>query len=405
MKTNLFHLIVLILLMTLGMSACNLSSAVPSPTNDPNLAFTQAAQTVQALLTSPVPTSEPIVVVTATLPPPSTPTLSASATPTLQPSPTLSPTPENCTNLMDSLEDITVPDNTVFLPGQTFVKTWSVRNNGTCTWTSSYSLVFVDGDQLNATSPVALTTSISPQSVAEFSVTMTAPGVPGTYRSNWQLRTPGGVLFGLGSVGDNPFWVQIIVEEGSDDLNLGSPDWRDPMDTSSNWWLLETPNTLFTIDDGRLRMEVLQPGSEEWGLSSRPAMDNYFLQATFITGDSCTNSDRYGVLVRAPEENQGYVYGFTCNGRYRLYAWDSETYRPLREWTVSSAIHTGANQTNVLGIWLVEDTIRLYANGQLLAEFTDDEFSSGQFGLYIGSADNADFSVYVDEVATWELEN
>ena len=109
--------------------------------------------------------------------------------------------------------------------------------------------------------------------------------------------------------------------------------------------------------------------------------------------------------MRAPEENQGYVYGFTCNGRYRLYAWDSETYRPLRDWTVSSAIHTGANQTNVLGIWLVEDTIRLYANGQLLAEFTDEEFSSGQFGLFIGSADNVDFSVYVDEVATWELEN
>jgi hypothetical protein len=404
MKNQLSFIIAALFFTTLASSACNLSSVAPSPTKDPNLAYTQAAQTVQALLSTPSAPAMPAITATPTLPP-GTPTEAASPTATPEPSPTATLTPENCTNSMTFVDDITVPDNTVFLPGQTFIKTWAIRNTGTCTWTSAYALVFVDGDQLGATSPIALPTSVPPQTEAEFSVTMTAPGVPGTYRSNWQLRTPNGILFGSGRDGNQPFWAQIVVQEGSDNLDLGSPDWRDPMDDSNNWYLLETPNTRFTIENGRLRMEILQPGKEEWGLSSRPGMSNYFLQATFITGDSCTDSDRYGVLVRAPEENQGYVYGFTCNGRYRLYAWDGATYRALQNWTVTSAIRTGANQTNILGIWLVEDTMRLYANGQLLAEFTDEQFSSGQFGLFIGSADNADFSVYVDEVATWDLED
>ncbi|MCU0487154.1 MAG: hypothetical protein MUC85_13705, partial [Anaerolineales bacterium] len=156
----------------------------------------------------------------------------------------------------------------------------------------------------------------------------------------------------------------------------------------------------------RMQMTVIQPGSgEEWGLSSRPELEHFYLQATFITGDTCGDEDRYGVLVRAPGPDQGYVYGFSCSGRYRIYAWDGETYRPIQEWRTSSAINAGANQTNILGIWMVDHTIRLYANGQLLGEYSDEEFDSGQFGLFIGSPETDNFTVYVDEVSTWELED
>jgi hypothetical protein len=410
MKFILFRLTLIIILSLLGLSACNLTSSAPSPTPISNLAFTQAAQTVQALLTNPAPTSTVVNEATSTLATPqgatNTSTVAATTTPTVEPTATPSPTPENCTNVMDFVDDITVPDNTVFLPGQAFTKTWRIGNIGTCTWTAAYSLVFVDGDTLNTTSPIPLSVNVSPQTEVDISIVMTAPGVPGTYRSNWVLRTPSGAEFGVGHNGNEPIWVQIIVQEGADELNLGSPDWRDPLDTADNWYLLDTAYTRFTVDQGRLVMEVIQlGGGEEWGLSNRPSIENFFLQATFITSDSCSGADRYGVLVRAPDTDQGYVYGFNCSGRYRLYAWDGENYRPIQEWTNSTALRSGANQTNVLGIWLVGDTIKLYANGQLLAEFTDNQFSSGQFGLFIGSPDNLGFTVYVDEVATWDLGN
>ncbi|PIU90073.1 MAG: hypothetical protein COS63_04110, partial [Anaerolineae bacterium CG06_land_8_20_14_3_00_57_67] len=41
--------------------------------------------------------------------------------------------------------DITVPDGASFAPGAAFTKTWRLKNIGTCTWTTSYALVFVSG--------------------------------------------------------------------------------------------------------------------------------------------------------------------------------------------------------------------------------------------------------------------
>jgi hypothetical protein len=58
-----------------------------------------------------------------------------------------------------------------------------------------------------------------------------------------------------------------------------------------------------------------------------------------------------------------------------------------------------------MGIWLDGDTIRLYANSRLLAEFTNDQFDEGQFGLMVGAGDTEDFTVFVEEVAYWDLDD
>src|SRR5512137_2300312 len=44
--------------------------------------------------------------------------------------------------------DVTTPDGTNVLPGLTFAKTWRIKNAGTCTWSTSYVLVFASGDPL-----------------------------------------------------------------------------------------------------------------------------------------------------------------------------------------------------------------------------------------------------------------
>jgi len=404
MKKYTFPLMIAFIIV-LSVAACNLEAS--TPTLQPDLPQTQAAETIQALFTNPPPTATPVILPATVTPEATTqPVETATATPTQEPTATTSPTPADCTNLIDFIDDVTVPDDTAFLPGQTFTKTWRLRNVGTCTWTSSYSLVFVDGNQLNAASPVALPANVIPQTEVDLSVTMTAPGVTGTYTSSWMLRTPAGVNFGLGANSSTAFWARIVVQEGTTELNLGSPDWRDTMDSSAYWYLVDTDTTRFSMDEGRLKMTVLDPGSsDEWGLSLRPEIDNFYLQATFITGGTCADADRYGVLLRAPNPNQGYVFGFSCTGRYRLYTWDGENYRGIQEWRASGAIRVGANQTNILGVWMDGETIRLYANGQLLAEFTDDQFDSGKFGLFIGSADTTNFTVFVDEVATWDLDS
>ncbi len=327
----------------------------------------------------------------------------AQVTPTQAASPT--PTQQACTDAMEFVRDVTVPDGTQFQPDEPFVKTWRLRNKGTCTWTVEYKLALSGGESMDASQDIPLPIEVAPGSEANLSVNLIAPTTPNEYRSEWKMRNPNGVLFGLGTNSEKPFWVEIEVVAGDGELQLGSPDWRDPLDNGNAWYLLTTANTEFEVDDGKLRMLSRQPGfGEEWGLVTKGPLTDFYLEATFITGEECSGKDRYGVLVRAPDPNSGYVYGFSCDGRYRIYKWDGENYRALQEWTSSGFILSGPEQTNKLGIWLEGNTIKLYANGKLLVELEDNEFDNGRFGLFIGSANTNNFEVFVDEVAYWELD-
>jgi hypothetical protein len=313
-----------------------------------------------------------------------------------------------CTDVLKFIADVTVPDGESFLPGEAFVKTWRLRNEGTCPWSTDYALAFVEGDALGAPETIALTGDVNPGDQVDLSVNMVAPATEGTYKGEWMLRNPDGDLFGGGDEADNTIWVEIKVGEGTSDQatlpNLGEPDWRDTFSNASNWFLLDTKNTKFTVEDGQLEMKAINPGEgEEWGLANHSALTDFYLEATFITGDVCSGLDRYGILARAPDPNSGYVFGFSCDGRYRLYKWDGESYRGLQEWAYSAQILVGPDQTNRLGFWAKGSTLRLYANGKLLAEVTDGAYDEGRFGLFIGSANTEDLIVFVDEIAYWEL--
>ncbi len=118
-----------------------------------------------------------------------------------------------CTNSIEYVQDMTIPDDTQFTPGTEFVKTWRLKNNGTCPWTTAYSLVAVDGDTIPAPDANPLPQVVVPGQTVDLSVTFTAPDEFGTYRSNWQISNADGQRFGINGLLEEAFWVQIIVGE------------------------------------------------------------------------------------------------------------------------------------------------------------------------------------------------
>ncbi len=162
-------------------------------------------------LATPIPTPAP-----ATRPPTATTTIPTppATIPTTVPGQT-TPSPPTaapgCTDQAVFDSHVTVPPETVFSPGQVFVKTWRLRNSGTCAWTTHYALVFVEGDQLGGPPAVPLPNRIEPGSLVDLSVTLTAPAGAGVYEGLWQLRTPQGEFFGVGDNADEPFSVRIVV--------------------------------------------------------------------------------------------------------------------------------------------------------------------------------------------------
>jgi hypothetical protein len=184
----------------------SISSADKTATIDASVAETVAARAV----TSTEPSSESSETLT------DTPDPGPGDPPTLTPepdTPTPSDTPIPC-NLGRFVTDITIPDGTVFEPGEVFTKTWRLRNVGSCAWTSGYDIVFSGGDAMDGVSPVQITSgTVNPGQSVDISVDLTAPASVGTYRGNWQLRDPSDVIFGIENSSSELFWVEIEVEE------------------------------------------------------------------------------------------------------------------------------------------------------------------------------------------------
>jgi len=317
------------------------------------------------------------------------------------------PEPEQaaCIDKATFVSDVTVPDDTPFPADHSFVKTWRLRNDGTCTWNSSYAVVFDSGEQMAGNSPAPLPKVVAPGETVDISVTLTTPASGGTYRSEWLFQNGKGEKFGLGNDADGTFFVQIIVTELASDLDLGPADWTDPFTNASNWFLLNSGNIQWKVEDGALVMTALSAGgNEQWGLSNRPALEDFYLEATFRTGKTCSGLDRYGFLFRAPDPNKGYVLGVSCDGRYRLYKWDGQTYNPLQEWKSDANLLSGPDKTNKIGVWAKGNKISIYLNGVKVAEFTDGAYVKGEFGLLLGSTNTNNFEVFVEEIAYWVLE-
>jgi len=127
------------------------------------------------------------------------------------PSPTFTPTATQppC-NRASFVQDVSIPDGTTIEVGKSFTKTWRLKNTGSCTWTSGYQLIFVNGDQMSGPGSQSLTSgTITPGSTADITVNLVAPATAGTYRGNWKIREPGGATFGVST---GAFWVEIVAK-------------------------------------------------------------------------------------------------------------------------------------------------------------------------------------------------
>ncbi len=113
-------------------------------------------------------------------------------------------TEAGCTLNAAFVADVTIPDDTQVNASVAFTKTWKVKNSGTCTWKTGTLLAFVSGEQMGAPVSIVVPQTV-PNATVDLTVDFTAPAVPATYRSNWQLKSPEATLFG------SQIYVQIVV--------------------------------------------------------------------------------------------------------------------------------------------------------------------------------------------------
>jgi hypothetical protein len=212
MKLKLSMIVTLVAILIAGCGSGNPPSEEPTP--DVAAIRTSAASTVVSQFTltaaafTPTPRSEPTE---TSAPVEETAGATAGATNTATGQPLAQVTNAQGTSfaLCDNLEfvaDVTVPDDTTMAPGQDFLKTWRVKNAGSCPWGDGYELVYADYANEMSGQPQPLTQVVQPGQEVEISVQFTAPDAIGEYLSAWQMENPAGVTF------PEAIYVRVVVQ-------------------------------------------------------------------------------------------------------------------------------------------------------------------------------------------------
>jgi hypothetical protein len=94
----------------------------------------------------------------------------------------------------------TIPDDSEYDGGQSFTKSWTLRNDGTCTWNTKYRLVFESGDVMGGPAAVNLAKNVAPNEEITIEIPQKAPANPGTYSGFWRMQAE-----------DNEKFTQVYV--------------------------------------------------------------------------------------------------------------------------------------------------------------------------------------------------
>jgi hypothetical protein len=185
------------------LGACGSTTQTPDPVIATAVALTVAAQNVQQ--NAPTSTAIPTATVPANLTFP---------TPTqlLFPTPTKSGSSTNTACAKANFVSETIPDGTIMKPGDVFTKTWQIKNSSSCTWDTTYKIIFWDGNVMGGAYYYNLPQAVAPEGVIDISLVLTAPAEEGTFTSEWMLQTPNNVAFGVGQYNE-PITASIVVSK------------------------------------------------------------------------------------------------------------------------------------------------------------------------------------------------
>jgi hypothetical protein len=196
----------------------------------------------------------------------------------------------------------------------------------------------------------------------------------------------------------------------------GTPEYENPMEFPNlQEWVQPERDTLpdnrnirLQFKDGQLYVTGKRPGFSTWWFSYHSLKDA-FIEMTFNT-ENCSGEDAYGIIFRGPPhlagQSYGYVVSFTCNGKlwaFRLDGVDPWEAKNLIDEEKNSAINTGSDEGNVIGVRAEGDQFTIFANGSQVGEVEDDHFEKGRVGVFVRAANFDPYTYRVTNFAYWIL--
>jgi heat shock protein HslJ/uncharacterized protein YraI len=198
--------------------------------------------------------------------------------------------------------------------------------------------------------------------------------------------------------------MAMELPPGDPAVFLGKPNGTDTFSNANNWTLFDVDCFTSEITGGQYVMTAKGMNGKACWEVTWPTIQNFYIETLVENPETCDPQDRYGLLVRAPDNYRGYLFGLDCSGNYSLTVWDGEQTTTLVEPTAADAILKGPNAVNRLGIAASEENFYLYANGSYLNQVEDFTFlDAGKIGYFVRAASDQPFTVKFDDLKVWIL--
>lgn len=185
-------------------------------------------------------------------------------------------------------------------------------------------------------------------------------------------------------------------------ITTKAPSFTDPLDGqhTSPWSNEVNGNTGCAFKNGAYHLHIAPQNLYDYCLATGSNYSNFLFQVqlTIIQGLDA------GVVFRTTNPRlPSYIFTITYSGLYALnVSIDSQHGRTLA-FGRSSAINTGLNQPNLLGVMARNGNISLFINKHFVITATDNTYTSGAIGLVASNFPQTSIDIAFNNAFVWKL--
>ena len=182
---------------------------------------------------------------------------------------------------------------------------------------------------------------------------------------------------------------------------------EDDFSDDSIWETSEIDGTRLYYQDGQYIAEVFDGN---WIVYGSPDMDPVSNISVAVTASSLKAQDAtFGIICNLQDDGSFYYIGMGMDGYYGITLVDNDEHIALTGaadavWTKTDAFALFEDVYYIQADCGADGTLRLYIDGQLIAEANDDTYTEGKFGLFAESILNLPVVVAFDDILVIPLE-
>jgi hypothetical protein len=189
-------------------------------------------------------------------------------------------------------------------------------------------------------------------------------------------------IFGCGGGTAVTTTVTQTPESGQGGDVIYSDDFSDP---NSGWDVYDDYRGWIKYEGGWLHLMNYTETSEETSSDCNRYFTDFILEVDtkLVAG---TDDNWHSIGCRLTEDGSYYKFSISADGYYRVSVWIEDIDIDQSNGPQSSAyINQGIGAVNRMRIECIGDRLRLYANGHLLREMTDDRLTGGDIYFAVSS--------------------